>query len=179
MRGLGDDDVVAIDEMLDLGDLNYRVEVGGYVGDLDDLGVDGGAAGAGGETLQAMVVVGKEGAKAGDVPRAVLVDAYLGGVEVGFDEGLEEELLEVEGFAETLIVGADGGLQANKVELEALALDDAPDEVGEAGLGTAGEEDAEGVFLLHTKPDELDDLLVPPAVPGAGLLALDAVAGGG
>lgn len=43
-------------------------------------------------------------------------------------------------------------------------------------LGSASQEHAEGVLLLHGQPDEVDDLLVPPALERAGLFLFDAAA---
>lgn len=91
-RRLSHDGVVTVHEVLDLGDLDDGVKISRDIGDLDDLGVYGGAGRllGGAEALQALVVVGEEGAEAGDVAGTVLVDADLGGAGVGLDEGLEE-----------------------------------------------------------------------------------------
>lgn len=174
---VGNGFVVLINHVLDLGNLDDRIQVGRQVSDLNDLGKRQGAS-RGIGTVCALVVVVQELAKTLDVFRPVLIYANLVGVLVRLHQSAQKDLFEVHGTVEPLATGSHSGLQGDHVEVEVSGCGDPLDELAKARLGPSGEKHTEGIFLFDTKLDEVDNGFVPPAFPCAGFFLCEALTGG-
>jgi hypothetical protein len=122
--------------------------------------------------------------------RPVLIDAHFVGGLVGEDEISQEFLLEFHSSSKTLAIRPNFRLQNDKIEAQRLGLYDAVDELSETGLASAGEENRQGIFLLHAQLNQIDlsrsallilgdawpyDLLIPTILPAPWLFHFNAL----
>ena len=166
IRLLGQGLVVQVDHVLHLGHLHHGVQRRRLVSDLDHLGID---LTTRARIALAPVELGEEFAEALGMLWAVLVDLDDARLLVRLHEGIEKQLLEMHGALKLLVRGADLRLQADNVKVEALGRHHSLDELGEATLGAARQQDAQSIGLLDGEPDEVHDGLVPPSLPRARL----------
>lgn len=162
--------IMLVDQKLYFSNLGHRIQSCGLVGNQDDLRryrPTGPAC-----TILFLVILSQESPETLDVLRSIFVDANLLGVVVCLHESFQELLLEMHGAAEPLVVGTNRWLERDHVKVELPGCDHSLNQVAKARLGSSCEEDCQGVWLFLAEPDQLNNLFVPPSLPGARFLLL-------
>lgn len=80
------------------------------------------------------------------------------------------------GARESLVARSNSGLQSHHVKVQTFARYYALQKVRETVLGSSSQHDSQGILLFHAELDQLDNLLIPPALPGSLFLSFDTVA---
>ena len=156
-----------VDELLNLGNFHNWIQEGRDIGDLNNLSGDGPPSWRG---VLFSVIVRQEISECLCMFNTILVNPYLLGVLVRLHQCLQKGLLEVHRACETLVVGANGGLECDDIEYEPFALQHAPYKTAEPSFSATRQQNDKSILLLHAELNELNDLFVPPPVPCAGLL---------
>ena len=114
-----------------------------------------------------LVEIGEEVAKTFGVLRTVLIHANLSRGGVREYDITQQSLFEVHRTWEELAIGADARFETDHVEIEALCVHHADENVGKSALHASSQENGQRVLSGGSDADQLYDPLIPVAFPSA------------